>query len=218
MALIEKTIVDWKTIMLDTSVLVALFNSENTNITDDTILFTRELIDYLNSSNSGDNKPRRFLISTITLSELLVKENDQEKIKRIIRVLNSDNVEFVDFDFDTGLLFNKELYTHLSKNKLHEYAREMGFKSNDFMMAREWITRDFMIIMTGVSNNVDVVLTADKKTFFPLTIKVNSFCALTYRKYFEKPFSSVIKYYHDKALTENNNSKEQFKKSNSKNE
>tara|TARA_R100000935_G_scaffold46100_1_gene69289 strand:+ start:1541 stop:2185 length:645 start_codon:yes stop_codon:yes gene_type:complete len=203
MAIVEKTVVDWEVIMLDTSVLVALFHSENPKTVDDDVLFTRELIDYLNSSNSGENKPRKFIISSISISEILVKENDQEKIKRILRVLNSDNVEFVDFDFETGLLFNKELYVHLSKEKLHEYAKEFGFKTNDYMMAREWITRDFMIIMSGVSNKADVILTADKKTFYPLAIKANAFCGLTYRKYFEKPHRSVTKYYHNEVLKDN---------------
>lgn len=199
MAVNEKSIIEWKTIMLDTSVIVSLFHSENPNSKDETVLFTRELIDYLNSSNSGNGKPRKFIISSIVLTELLVKENDQEKIKRILRVLNSTNVEFVDFDIETSLLFNYELYPYLSKEKLHKFAKEFGFKTNDYMMAREWINRDFMIIMSGVSNNADVILTSDHRTFYPLANKANAFCALTRKDLFEKPFKSVLNYYHEKA-------------------
>jgi hypothetical protein len=200
MAINEKTIIEWKTIMLDTSVIVSLFLSENTDSKDDRVLFIRELIDFLNNSSSGDGKPRKFLISTIVLTELLVKENDQEKIKRILRVLNSSNVEFVDFDIETSLQFNHHLYPYLSKDILHEFAKEFGFKSNDYMMAREWINRDFMIIMSGVSNNVDVILSADHRTFYPLANKANAFCALMKRDLFEKPFKSVLKYYHKDAV------------------
>ena len=212
MAINEKGVLDWKTILLDTSVIASLFNSENPKSTDDKITFIRELIDYLSDSNASDGKPRKFLIPSIVLTELLVKENDQEKIKRILRVLNSSNVEFIDFDVDTALLFNHQLYPYLTKEQLHSFAEEFGFKTNDFMMAREWINRDFMIIMCGVSNKVDVILTADKKTFYPLTKKVNAFCALVYREYFEKPHRSVTKYYHAEAFEGNEEKPAQFKK------
>lgn len=212
MAINEKGVLDWKTILLDTSIIASLFNSENPNSTDDKITFIRELINYLSDSDASDGKPRRFLIPSIVLTELLVKENDQEKIKRILRVLNSSNVEFIDFDVETALLFNHQLYPYLTKDQLHMFAKEFGFRTNDFMMAREWINRDFMIIMCGVSNKVDVILTADKKTFYPLTKKADAFCALAYREYFEKPHRSVTKYYHEKAFKANEEKPAQFKK------
>lgn len=212
MVINEKGVLDWKTIMLDTSIIASLFNSENPKSTDDKITFIRELVDYLSDSDASDGKPRRFLIPSIVLTELLVKENDQAKIKRILRVLNSSNIEFIDFDVETALLFNYQLYPYLSKDQLHSFAKEFGFQTHDFMMAREWINRDFMIIMCGVSNKVDVILTADKKTFYPLTKKVNAFCALAYREYFEKPHRSVTKYYHAKVLEENKTKPQQFKK------
>lgn len=202
MAIIEKGILDWKVIMLDTSVIISLFNSENENVTDDRILFTRELIDYLNSSNSSDDKPRKFVISTISISEILTRENDSEKIKKILRVLNSDNVEFVDFDLETSLLFNNELYPYLANKTLNKLAESYGFKSHEFMMAREWITRDFMMIMSGKQNNVDVILTADHKTYYQLAHKSNVFCALTFRELFEKPYKSATKYFHEKAKSQ----------------
>ncbi len=202
MAVIDKGILDWKVIMLDTSIICALFTSENTKVKDDRILFTRELIDYLNNSKASDDKPRKFIISSIVISELLTRENDSEKIKKVLRVLDSDNVEFVDFDLETSLLFNNQLYPYLANKELNKLASSFGFKSHEYMMAREWITRDFMIIMSGVSNKADVILTADYKTFYQLANKSDAFCALTYRSLFEKPYKSATKYYHDKAKSD----------------
>ncbi|WP_298531105.1 hypothetical protein [uncultured Algibacter sp.] len=202
MAIIDKGILDWKVIMLDTSIILALFTSEKEGVTDDRVLFTRELIDYLNSSNASDKKPRKFLVSSIVISEILTRENDSEKIKKILRVLDSENVEFVDFDLETSLLFNNQLYPHLGSKTLNKLAESYGFKSHEFMMAREWITRDFMIIMSGASNKADVILTADYKTFYQLANKSDVFCALTYRHLFEKPYKSATNYYHDKAKSQ----------------
>ena len=66
-------------------------------------------------------------------------------------------------------------------------------------MAREWITRDFMIMASGMTNNVDVILTADKKNFYPLTQKVGMFCALTYPELFDQSDQFVLKYHHDEV-------------------
>ena len=79
----NKPIKDWKKILIDTSIICALFRAQYTT-SDDTTLFINKLINYLSNSKSGDKSERTFLISTITLTELLTKEQDEEKIKRIV--------------------------------------------------------------------------------------------------------------------------------------
>lgn len=202
MAVIEKSIIEWKRIMLDTSIVLSLFLSENPKNIDQRVVFIRKLIDYLDSTNSGDNQKRTFLVSSIAVTEMLTKENDQEKIKKILRVLNSGNVEFIDFDLNTALMFNYHLYPHLSKTTLHEYAKQFGFKTNEYMMAREWINRDFMIVMAGLRHNADVVLTADVKTFYPLAEKSNAFCALAYPRFFDQSKMHILGYKHKDAQQE----------------
>lgn len=207
MAIHNKLIRNWERIFLDTSIICCLFNSEKTTSTDDTIQFVRKLIDYLNNYKSENSKDRTFIISTITLTELLVKENDGEKIKRILKVLNSNNVEFVDFDLEIALRFNAVLYPHLAKPKLHEFAREFGFKSGDFAMAREWIQRDFMILMTAIQNGVDAILTTDKRTFYPLSQKLNEPCVLCYPNLFKIEGNIMMGYYNEKVDDFINNAK-----------
>jgi len=203
MAVIEKPMLEWKRIMLDTSVICSLFLSENKKCADKDVLFIRKLVDYLSESKSGDKKERTFLVSAISITEILSKENDQEKIKKILRTLNSSNVEFVDFDLQTSLLFNYHLYPHLSVPKLNDYAKEFGFKTNEFMMAREWISRDFMIMMSGSRHESDVILTGDKKTFYRLAEKADIFCALAYPNYFEQGKTYITSYKHKDVISEN---------------
>lgn len=197
---ISKQIKDWHKILLDTTALCALFRSESSVEMDSQTAFVLKLIAYLTKNKTSDGKERIFYVSAITVSELLTGEQNSEKIKRILRLLNSKNVEFIDFDLDTALLFNAQLYPHLSKDSLHKMAEQIGFKTNDYMMAREWITRDYMIIMSGVSKNVDVAFTADKNTFFPICQNIAQLdCILLYPELFEESEQYILKYYDDKV-------------------
>jgi hypothetical protein len=197
---IGKQVKDWGKILVDTTLLCVLLRSETSTPADDQAQFVLKLISYLSKNKTSDGKERTFYVSAITLSELLMREHDSEKIKRIVRLLNSRNVEFIDFDLDTALLFNAQLYSFLGKSSLHQMAEQVGFKTNDYMMAREWISRDYMIIMSGVSRNVDIVLTADKKTFFPICKNINRLdCALAYPQLFETTDQYILKYYDDRV-------------------
>lgn len=62
-------------------------------------------------------------------------------------------------------------------------------------MAREWITKDYMIAMCGIGNNSDVILTADKKTFYSVIKDVlNSNCVLTYPELFNQSEEYILAY------------------------
>lgn len=197
---LNKQIKDWHRIVLDTTLMCALFRSQTSQTMDAQTEFVVRLIAYLTKSKTSDGRERVFYISTITLSELLTKEQDSEKIKRILKVVNSRNVEFIEFDLNTALQFNAHLYPHLDKPSLHKLAEQIGFKTGDYMMAREWITRDFMIIMAGVSKNADVILTADRKTFYPIATEINRLdCVLVYPELFEQSEQFILRYHDDKV-------------------
>lgn len=197
---LNKQIKDWHKILLDTTLLCALFRSENAPTIDAQTAFVLKLVGYLTKNKTSDGRERIFYVSTITICELLTREQNSDKIKRILKLLNSKNVEFIDFDLDTALQFNAQLYPYLSKTSLHPMAEQIGFKSGDYMMAREWITRDYMIIMSGVSRNVDVLFTADKHTFFPICQKIARVdCVLVYPELFEETEHYILKYYDDKV-------------------
>jgi hypothetical protein len=181
-----KYIKDWERILLDTTALCSLFRSENTTEAHSQDVFVRRLIEWLNNKTASSGHERIFLVSAITIAELTTNEDDSEKIKRVMRVLNSKNVEFIDFDLEVAMSFNLQLKKYLNSESLHKKAQEVGFKTNDFAMAREWITKDYMIIMCGINNGADVILTADKNTFYPIAKDIqHANCVLTYPELFE---------------------------------
>ncbi len=200
MAMPIKFIKDWEHILLDTTVLCDLFLSELPETTDTRSLFAKKLITYLSKTKTASGKDRVFYISAITVSELLTQEHDSEKIRRILRVINSKNVEFIEFDLTVALEFNHRLQPYLQRNSLHEMAAKIGFRLNDYMMAREWVARDYMILMSGLVKNVDVVLSSDKKSFYHISRNVeNLYTVLVYPELFEQSEQYILSYYDDKV-------------------
>lgn len=193
----KKPINEWKKILLDTSIICSLFRSQH-NVENDIDTFTFKLIDYLSNSKTGDKSDRVYYISTITLSELLTREQDEAKIRKILKVLDSSNVEFRSFDTPTAMTFNILLGDKLHNPVLNKKAAELGWKTNEYMDAREWIIKDYMIAMTGVVKNVDAILTLDKTTFYPLCKDVDGAnCILAYQQLFEYSDNFILNYDYD---------------------
>lgn len=190
-----KYIKDWERILVDTTVLCSMFRSEETDCTNSRDLFVRKVMEFLSNNKTSSGKERIILISAITVAELTTNEEDSQKIKRILRVLDAHNVEFIDFDLDTAIAFNAQLKPYLNKANLNERAKEIGYKTGDYGMAREWITRDYMIAMSGITNNSDVILTADKNTFYPIVKHISrSNCVLTFEELFDFSDKFILKY------------------------
>ena len=67
-------------------------------------------------------------------------------------------------------------------------------------MAREWISKDFMIIMCAQGANADIILTADKNTFYPVAKEIeNCNCVLTYEELFDQSDSYILNYKIDEV-------------------
>lgn len=192
-----RPIKEWSKILVDTSILLSLLKWNDT-VTDEVLIFCKKLITFLNDQKDHNNEKRTFLVSTISISEFLTTEKDQEKIRQIITLLDSNNVEFVDFDLKSGLMFNTLLQPYLSDNKaVNERAKELGFKTHEYAMAREWISRDYMINVSGLIYEADVVLSLDYRTFYPLSKDTGIFCALAYPDLFDHEGKFVLGYKTD---------------------
>ena len=70
---IEKRISDWENILIDTSILCALFAFVEGNSIDVRFNFVHTLVKYLSTSKTSSSKDRRFLITSITVSEIISK-------------------------------------------------------------------------------------------------------------------------------------------------
>jgi hypothetical protein len=195
MQLGDKPIIDWKTILIDTGVIMALLAGQRGNTKDEGLLFVNKLVNFLCRNKTGKNEERTIYISTISLGEVITKESGPEKIKLVLKALDSNNVEFLSFDTITALEFNIKLQPYLEKEALHAKAKELGFATQDYGMARQWISKDYMIAMTAFVKNVDVILTLDKKTFYPICKDFNGTgCVLAYHELFEHTETFVLKY------------------------
>jgi len=190
----KKNVRDWGTILIDTGLILALFRAQNGS-TDPYMLFVKKLLTYLCTSQTAEKNDRRIFISTITVGEVLTKETEQAQVNRILKVLDSNNVEFLSFDIETSLQFNIKMQPYLTKTALHAKAKELGFETQDYGMARQWISKDYMIAMTGFTKKVDVIMTLDKKTFYPIcTDFENTECILAYPELFLHSEQYIFEY------------------------
>lgn len=177
-----KSLNECVSIFLDTSVLINLLKLHK-DTTEDSIIFSRELVDYLidNKAVIESNKKidRKFYYSTITLSEMILIQNNQEKIKKIHQALSGYNIEIVSFHKDIAL----------HHNSLFNFTKDIGRSKtlfpNDHKLGREWISKDMMLIATASYLKIDLILTADKHDFKPLADKMGVMCKTVYRESFK---------------------------------
>lgn len=198
MATIKQSIQDWQHIFLDSSIIINLLLYKK-NPDEASAAFVYKLISYLSANKTKDNKNRIFYISAITISEILIKENDREKIEKILTAIDSQDVEFISFDEAIALQMTSQMHSYLANTELHRFAEEIGWKSHELMLAREWITRDYMIVMSGINRKVDVLLTMDKNTFYPICEKADGFCVLCYDNLFNFNDTYFFEYNAGKA-------------------
>jgi len=170
-------------ILLDSTVIIEALMTESEG---DEILFVRELLDRLNSRKTKSGHVRKFIFSDITISELVTLSSVEEFARTISPILNTSNSEIRPFDSKCAIWINKNFEGMLSAQKQKEYARKVGFPEHELKMAREWISKDMMIISTAVQNGADLILTADSRTFKPLADRVGVQCVITRRPSFQE--------------------------------
>ncbi|QEC68574.1 type II toxin-antitoxin system VapC family toxin [Panacibacter ginsenosidivorans] len=200
MAINTRLLTGWEKILLDTTVIINLFLAKKGS-NDPICLFIQKLMSYLVNNNTASGKERQFYISTITLSELLSDETERELIMQVLSVVNSKNVELIAFDDKIGVEIANSLSHHLSRTELHRFAQEIGWKTHELMMAREWINRDYMIAMSGKNRNIDLALTADHKTFYPICRNIDLECAVCEEEFFNVGGINIYEYHDYKAVS-----------------
>jgi hypothetical protein len=204
-------VTDWEKIFLDSSVLINLLLYHKGS-KDPVCLFVYKLISFLSSTKQNDGKSnRKFYVSAVALSEVLDRDSE-DIITTVINLINSHNVEFVSFDDEIAKEIAKDLAHHLTTDNLNRFAEEIGWKKHELVLAREWINRDYMISMSGRNRGVDVHLTTDHKTFYPICKKIDAFCAICNPDLFDVGGDSVFLYHTDKVDSFVNNLSKKSKK------
>lgn len=173
--MIKKRMGDCEKVFLDTSIIIDLLNAKESN---EKTFFVKNLINSLCENKTNNKKERVFFISTITIGEL-VKFADKGKndvIIDLMKLLNSSNLEVVPYTDDIALNQNILFKDYLTTTKLNKLIEQLKLFPHNYVLAREYITRDFMIITTAHNKNVDVILTSDKNSFLPIAEILNIYC------------------------------------------
>ena len=153
----------WGKILIDTNVLIKVLGYRKTGRED--FKFYYDLLAHLASTqyqkSNGTTADRSFFISAISIAEILERvEEGSKKSQNIIHALNANNVTVVDFDEDVADLFNTEFCEVIGKQKMNDLLSKWG--ESVTKGERESLTKDIMILASGMFMEMDACLCYDK--------------------------------------------------------
>lgn len=182
--MIKRKMAECTRVFLDTSIIIDLFNTSNTN---ERTKFVRHLIDSLNNLSSVKGKQRVFYVSAVTIGEMVkfASKTSEEVIIDLLQLLHAQDLEIAHYTDTVALHQNVLFKDYLSKKKLNALIEKLNLFPHDYVLAREYISRDFMIIATAHEKNADVILTSDKNTFLPIAKDLNIFCVVAEKANFQ---------------------------------
>ena len=170
----------WKYIFLDTSVIIDLLldaNKFSKNIpVQKRINDTKKLFKYFSDSNTFKKKQYVFYVSAISVSELTAKLNNDLTLV-LLRLFSAGDLTFVDFTKDIALTITNDIKMYLPNFSYNQFISQLEKElknDNTVFNKRNWIIDDLKIASTAKSlTKLDVVLTADKKTFTPICAQLD---------------------------------------------
>lgn len=174
------TISNWRYIFLDTSVIIDLLqNPEKLKKNKkhyDRVTDTKKLFKYFDLSKEKSNKKFIFYISSITVAELTV-DLGTDLYELLLNLFKSGDLTFVDFTKEIAFSISKnvrEFVPDYSYNQLVSHLQKNIKDENSITNTRNWIEDDLKIACSAnLLNKLDIVLTADEKTFSPICEKLN---------------------------------------------
>ena len=118
-----------------------------------------------------------FLISAVTLGELTKTEDETSVKNDIIRLLNTEQVVIIDYGASIAEFVSKGLGKYIENRHVNSLLKEFELvrkEGGNVINARNWVSDDLKIAATAKTyKKIDVLLTGDKKTFFPIAQKLN---------------------------------------------
>lgn len=169
----------WKYIFLDTSVIIDLLldaNKFDKNVpVQKRINDTKKLFKYFSDSNTFLEKQYVFYVSAISVSELTANL-DKDLTLVLLRLFSAGDLTFVDFTKDIALTITNNIKQYLPNFSINQFVSQLEKElkdDNTVFNKRNWIIDDLKIASSAKSlKKLDVVLTADKKTFSPICIQL----------------------------------------------
>jgi hypothetical protein len=182
----SKPIKDWRNIFLDTSVIVDyLQNPERHSknpVVQKRIINTQALIRSVTELDKENNTKCFLYVSAVTLAELMKTNRPDNIAQEVAQIFNTADVVFVDFSRSIANWLQRSLESYLPDNHKYEFIRslEKALSENHVMNARQWVSDDLKIAASaGSVKRLDVILTADRRTFYPIAEKLELPCMVT---------------------------------------
>ncbi len=154
----------WQKVLIDTNVIIKIINYKKNG--KEVNEFAHRLVDYLSKSKAQvtDRKTaeRQLFISSISIAELIdsSQATGTNKTDLIVRALDANNVEIVDFDEDVANIYNLAFIDKLGVKYQKEFLSKWGDENSK--VNREILTKDLMILGCALYKEVDAVLCIDK--------------------------------------------------------
>jgi hypothetical protein len=195
----NKKISDWKHILLDTSFIIDyLSNPDKFNENPkkrENIILAKEIMSELSQEQRKD-KPL-FYVTSITIGELIKLETESIS-QEIVKIFYSGDVVFLPYGKNEALELNKFLVLYKKDKAPHKYIKdiEKAKKESGCLHSREWVNDDMKILSCVKKlhdkRQLDMILTSDEKTFFPLTELWKLPCRVLKHEYFPKDLFGEI--------------------------
>lgn len=174
-----EAISNWKHIFLDTSVIIDLLinpdNLKSNKKHQDRVIDTKKLFNYFDTCRETTDKTFVFYISSITVAEL-TKGVGKDWFETLLILFQSGDLTFVDFTKEIAFSISNNVRDFVPDYSYHQLVShlEKNIKAdNSISNTRNWIIDDLKIACSANSlKKLDVVLTADEKTFIPICEKL----------------------------------------------
>ncbi len=180
----NKPIKEWKYIFLDTSVIIDFLQNPEKHTKNPKVQkrieLTQKLINNLGVSNNGNRC--LFYVSAVSLSELIKSSRPENIAQEVALIFNTSDVVFIDFTKSIANFLQKSLENFLPDGQKHTFIKQLekSLKEQNFNNARQWVSDDLKIAATASTiKKLDVLLTADRNTFFPIAEKLEIPCLVT---------------------------------------
>ena len=169
-----KPIEDWKTVLLDTSVIIDYITDPERIVDNATrknkIIDTHKLFTYFDESSMAGKK-RSLFISSITLAELRKIESETTIVEYLMNLFNTSEVFCIDFSTEMAIPIHQHIDIPNDKH-LNSFIKELSDDLNrtGVYHASGWVSDDLKIVATAkyFKTRIDAVLTGDTRSFLPL--------------------------------------------------
>lgn len=168
-----KPIKNWRTVFLDTSVIIDFWKDPSRftkNPTEKTrIENIQNVIDFL----SAQNEKCRIHISTISIAELLKSDLTSKMAHHLITTFNGSNVVFEEFTVDVAELIHSHILDYIPVSQVNQLIKQKT--TSGVSWGRQWVSDDLKILATALSikSKLDAVLTSDTHVFAEVAKKMD---------------------------------------------